>query len=152
MAQGNEHMIGGVAIWLITAYILRNSITSISVLSLYLVCAIAGSLFPDIDVKSKGQKFFYGLMAPVYIFLFLQRQYALCFLVGICAILPVMSRHRGLFHCWWFVASFACIWGLSFIRIFPFYTDNISVATIFFILGSFSHLWLDFGFIRMFVR
>ena len=123
MAQGTDHIVGGIAIWLVSAYLLRQYISSFPVLSLFFVCAVAGSLFPDIDVKSKGQKLFYGIMAPAYIFLFTQDQYALCFLVGLCALLPIMCTHRGLFHRWWFIVPFATLWGFAIVRMFPQYTD-----------------------------
>jgi Predicted membrane-bound metal-dependent hydrolase (DUF457). len=152
MAQGTEHIVGGVAVWLVAAYCLRPYIYSFQVLSVFLLCAIAGSLFPDIDVKSKGQKFFYSIMAPGYIFLFAQGQYALCFVVGLCALMPILSTHRGLFHRWWFLISFASLWGLAIVRMFPQYIELTSMATVFFILGSLSHLWLDFGLSKMFVK
>jgi len=152
MAQGTDHIVGGVAVWLLFAYLLQSYITSFLTLLLVLVCAIAGSLFPDIDVKSKGQKFFYCLMAPAYIYLFAQKQYALCFLVGLFALLPILTKHRGLFHRWWFLLTCASLWGLSLVRMFPHYTDLVSIGTIFFILGCLSHLLLDFGLFKMFVK
>ena len=152
MAQGTDHIVGGITIWLMVAYFFRSFISSFFVLSIWLLCAVAGSLFPDIDVKSKGQKLFYGIMAPAYIFLFAQGQYALCFVVGLCALLPIMCTHRGLFHRWWFIVPFASLWGLAIVRMFPQYTDLTTTGTIFFILGSLSHLWLDFGLTRMFFK
>lgn len=149
MAQGKDHIVAGVTIWLLFVYLFRACITSIIVLSLSLVCVIAGSLFPDIDIKSKGQKLFYGLMAPAYIFLCAQGQYALCFLVGLFAFLPILSTHRGLFHRLWFIIAFAALWGFAFAHVLPHYTDLIFMCAIFFMLGSLSHLVLDFGFSRV---
>ena len=152
MAHGTDHIVGGVAVGLFSAYLLRSYIPSLSIFSLCLLCAVAGSLFPDIDIKSKGQKFFYGIMAPAYIFLFARGQLVLCFVVGLCALLPVMSSHRGLFHRWWFILAFASLWGIAVARMFPHYADQAALGTIFFMLGSLSHLWLDFGPIKMFTR
>ncbi len=151
MAQGTDHIVGGVAVWLVSAYLLRSYISSFPILFVLLLCAVGGSLFPDIDVKSKGQKLFYAIMAPAYIYLFVQRQYALCFLVGLCALLPILTTHRGLFHRLWFLLAFASLWGLAIARMFPHYTDLVSFGTIFFILGCLSHLLLDFGLFKMFV-
>jgi hypothetical protein len=152
MAKGTDHIVGGITCWFIAAYCLRTYITSFCILSLVLLCSIAGSLFPDIDIKSKGQKLFYGLMAPAYIFLFTQKQYMLCFAVGLCALMPVLVNHRGLFHRWWFIVSFAGLWGYACISMFPRYTYTVSLATLFFILGSLSHLYLDFGLFKMFFK
>ena len=101
MYAGNEHrgagwqkvriiLVGGLAVGLVCSYVIRSYFFSFFDFFIVLMSAVAGSLFPDIDVKSKGQKLFYGLMAPAYIFLFAQGQYALCFLVGFCALLPVL--------------------------------------------------------------
>lgn len=152
MAQGTEHIAGGIACWLIATYCLRAHITSFPILSLVFLCSIAGSLFPDIDIKSKGQKLFYGLMAPAYVFLFTQKQYVLCFAVGLCALMPILATHRGLFHRWWFIISFAGLWGYACMCMFPHYTHAVSLATLFFIIGSLSHLWLDFGLFKMFFK
>ncbi len=150
MAQGTDHIVGGVATWLFFAYIFRAYITSPLLLSSLLVCAIAGSLFPDIDIKSKGQNFFYGIMAPAYIFLFARGQWVLCFLVGLCALVPLLTHHRGLFHRWWFICVFASLWGFALIHMFPHNVFDLELGTLFFILGALSHLWLDFGFRKIF--
>jgi hypothetical protein len=152
MANGSDHIIGGIATSMLCAYFLRAHITSFHTFVFFLACTVAGSLFPDIDIKSKGQKLFYGLMAPAYIFLFARGQYALCFLVGLCALMPLLSTHRGLFHRWWFVISFASLWCFAFARMFPHNANTISFATLFFVLGALSHLWLDFGLFKMFIR
>ena len=152
MAQGTDHIVGGVAVWFVFIYLLRSNILSVFTLGICLICAVAGSLFPDIDVKSKGQKLFYGIMAPAYIFLFVQGQYALCFVVGLCALLPMLCTHRGLFHRWWFLIAFSGLWGLAIIRMFPQNTDLVGMGTLFFILGCLSHLWLDFGLLKIFGR
>jgi hypothetical protein len=152
MAQGTEHIAGGVACWLVATYCLRSHITSFSLLTILLLFAVAGSLFPDIDIKSKGQKLFYGLMAPAYIFLFAQEQYALCFAVGLCALLPILATHRGLFHRWWFIITFAGLWGYASMCIFPQHAQTVSLATLFFMFGALSHLWLDFGLLKMFFK
>lgn len=152
MAQGTEHMAGGIAVWLIAMYFLRSYVTSFPLLVLLFFCAVSGSLFPDIDIKSKGQRLFYGLMAPAYIFLFTQKQYLLCFAVGLCALAPVLATHRGLFHRWWFVITFAGTWGYACLCMFPHQSQSISLATLFFMCGALSHLWLDFGLLKMFFR
>lgn len=106
---------------------------------------LAGSLFPDIDIKSKGQKLFYTIMAPFYLFLFSNGHLFLSFSVGLTALMAILCNHRGLFHSWWFIIIFSCLWGEALLRLFPTNQNQIILGTLFFIGGALSHLLLDFG-------
>lgn len=149
MAKGSDHIVVGMIIALCGIYFFRlSNANSFQAIVCFLAC-VAGSLFPDIDVKSKGQKLFYGIMAPFYIFLFINRQYYLCFCVGLTALLPILCKHRGLFHCWWFIVAFAGLWSIAMLQLFPLYPNEVVLGSIFFISGALSHLLLDFGLRRM---
>jgi len=149
MAQGTDHIAAGIIVWIISLLLFQMFIASFFHLMILLFCAVAGALFPDIDIKSKGQRFFFSIMAPLYIFLFMREQYALCGSVALVALLPTFVSHRGIFHRSWFILAIACMSGIAITSIFPAHREFIKIGTIVFIFGALSHLLLDFGFYGM---
>src|SRR5690606_29691836 len=71
----------------------------------WLMCSLAGSLFPDVDIKSKGQKYFYRFILLLFCVLLLHRRYELFVCCSLLALTPMLARHRGLFHELWFVIT-----------------------------------------------
>lgn len=61
--------------------------------------AVLFGLWPDVDIKSKSQKIFYTVLfgLNVVLIVFLQK-YLESALLGLFAMLPIMSRHRGWTH------------------------------------------------------
>lgn len=61
--------------------------------------AVLFGLWPDVDIKSKSQKIFYTVLFAlnVVLIVFLQK-YLESALLGLFAMLPIMSRHRGWTH------------------------------------------------------
>ena len=61
--------------------------------------AVLFGLWPDVDIKSKSQKIFYtvlfGLNVVLIVFF---KKYLESALLGLFAMLPIMSRHRGWTH------------------------------------------------------
>ena len=51
------HLAGGLTVYGITIYLLRSYCGSVFIAAEWMLFTLAGSLFPDIDTKSKGQKF-----------------------------------------------------------------------------------------------
>lgn len=111
----------------------------------YTMCALAGSLFPDIDTKSKGQKLFYKLFFCLFVALIALQQFHVAILLSFLLFVPVLARHRGLFHRVWFLCAIslsACIY-VSLCA-----TMNGTCASfgiLFFLVGALSHVWLDIG-------
>ncbi len=52
------HLIGGTVTYLAILQMMKSVQPSMSVVASGFVFCIVGSLFPDIDIKSKGQKLF----------------------------------------------------------------------------------------------
>lgn len=152
MAKGTDHIFLGMCVGMLGIYLLRSYSSSLLENIVWLAVCVGGSLFPDIDVASKGQKLFYFVLAPLYLFLFARKQCILCVLVGLIALIPLLCSHRGLFHRCWFNMLFACLWATAFVHLFPFYVNQIIIGTLFFIAGALSHLWLDFGLKKMIFR
>lgn len=111
-----------------------------------------GALFPDIDTKSKGQKLLYAILFVTLIGLFVYGKYLMGAAITLCAFLPLFVNHRGLLH------SFTFIMGITFICVaactlqFPLYASAAMRNGLFFLVGVFSHLILDFGPRRIFKR
>ena len=61
--------------------------------------AVLFGLWPDVDIKSKSQKIFYRVLfvLNVVLIVFLER-YLESALLGLFAMLPIMSKHRGWTH------------------------------------------------------
>ncbi len=152
MPNYKKHLIGGLGAYAALLIILQRII--IQPISLFnavewLVCSLAGSLFPDIDIKSRGQKYFYRVILLVMIFLIIQRNFSLLATCSLMAVTPMLVRHRGIFHRLWFVVLFPLtIWYIVSLSV-PTISKILLFDLLFFIAGSISHLWLDFGFWRM---
>jgi hypothetical protein len=115
-----------------------------------LVAGLLGSLFPDVDTKSKGQRIFYYVLSAVFFILAVQGQYKFIVMLMPVALLPVLVHHRGLFHRAWFILLFVGFTTLYACISWPGLKDVIVLNSLFFILGALSHLYLDLGWRRMF--
>mgnify|MGYP006267127429 CR=1 FL=1 len=63
--------------------------------------AIMFGLWPDVDTNSKGQDVFYAIFLVADLFLIATRNFEEAAYLGLFALLPVVSRHRGWTHSWW---------------------------------------------------
>lgn len=139
------HVVGGVAAFALLLYVLQHQCTSTTTAMQWLGCTLAGALFPDIDVKSKGQKYFYWIVLCVLILLFAFQQLEMLAACGIVSVTPMLCKHRGIFHELWFVIALPCIvWAAASIA-YPQYTETLFFCALFFIVGALSHLYLDRG-------
>lgn len=115
----------------------------------WLLCSLAGSLFPDIDIKSKGQKYFYFMILITLITLLATRNFTLFAIISIIALIPLLTKHRGLFHRTWLIIGLPLlVWHITTIK-YSILRELLFYDTIFFIAGALSHLWLDLGLRKM---
>lgn len=63
--------------------------------------AVIFALFPDVDIKSKGQLLFYRVFFVLDIILLVNKYYIEAALLGFLALLPIISKHRGWTHTFW---------------------------------------------------
>lgn len=150
MPNYKGHLAGGLVISLIFMYVVSwwFPITIVIALQL-LICALFGSLFPDIDTKSQGQLLSYRLLAAVIIMLVLQQRIILALACSSVALLPLVVHHRGLFHRAWFIGALSACIVLYTWSTMPQYGSAVALHTFFFMIGAFSHIWLDVGIKRM---
>jgi membrane-bound metal-dependent hydrolase YbcI (DUF457 family) len=100
-------------------------------------------LFPDVDTNSKAQDLFFGIAFPLDIILIWQGYIQAAAYLGLIAMLPIISHHRGWTHKRW-----AMILVPLPILLIPYlYNDAILPASAVYygaaVVGYFSHLLLD---------
>lgn len=147
------HLIGGfIAYGCALSLILLYTTSSLLTIVEWLLFTLIGSLFPDIDIKSKGQKLFYWVILVLIVLFIINKYFEGLAMVSVLAMLPLLGNHRGLFHTLWFVVLFPAVLAYLISLYFPLYANAIAVDACCFILGAVSHIWLDFGFYRMIRR
>ena len=144
------HLIGGAVVAVPMICMLLSYAQSVTVVATWFVFALAGSLFPDVDTKSKGQKWFYRLVLVLLLALLFQNKFRLFVTLALFAAIPLVVNHRGLFHRLWFVVLLPLAVTIIFSWYLPHYSHDATIAMIFFIAGTISHLILDFGLGRTF--
>jgi membrane-bound metal-dependent hydrolase YbcI (DUF457 family) len=68
---------------------------------LLLSVMIAAALFPDVDTNGKARKWFCGAFLFLDAALILNRNHRWAALLGLLALVPLLSRHRGWTHSFW---------------------------------------------------
>ena len=137
------HIVGGIASYLITLYVLSfyNLQANNASLLFWFMTSIFGALFPDIDIKSKGQKIFYLLLSLIIVWSVAAKNLVTLSIASLFGMAPLISRHRGMFHSIWLIVftPIAITLTLKHFNIVPvtFY------PCLFFITGALSHLILD---------
>ncbi len=150
MPNYKTHLAGGSIAFAITLLcVVPHYQPSAITMAEWLLFALAGSLFPDIDIKSKGQRYFYWIILLLLILLSIKKKFGLLTITSIIAVFPLLVKHRGIFHRLWFVVGAPlCIWYLASLQ-FPALQTGLRLDVFFFITGAVSHLWLDFGLLKM---
>lgn len=144
MANYRGHIWGGfLAFALIIFFAVPHYHPSALTMLEWLLFAIAGALFPDIDIKSKGQKYFYRIMLVLFVVLALNNHYRYLAIISILSITPLLVKHRGIFHQLWFVVSLPLAMWYAIALKYPAMRGSLFVSVLFFIAGTISHLLLD---------
>ncbi len=77
---------------------LPNLIAQVAIL---LGITLLFALFPDIDIKSKGQRIFYIIFFCVDLLLIVSGHWREAAFLGLFAMLPLIVEHRGWTHSFW---------------------------------------------------
>ncbi len=112
------------------------------------LCTLLGSLFPDIDIKSKGQFIFYTLFFVLLFYMIVLQKWIYVSLLAMISYIPILSKHRGIFHNFWFITTLVILLLALVKYTYPDYYILISYDAFFFMIGVFSHLLLDKGFLK----
>lgn len=143
MPNYRGHLVGGLAVYCIVLAVLVGFIPSVVTGFEWLLFTLAGALFPDIDIKSKGQKYFYYLVFIALVVLMYQQKFRVASCFSFFAITPMLTKHRGIFHNPFFVVALPLSILMAMSMLFPALSWPLFFDTIFFIAGSLSHLFLD---------
>jgi membrane-bound metal-dependent hydrolase YbcI (DUF457 family) len=149
MPNYKGHLVGGVVAYCVMLFAIIGCMPSLMTASEWLLFTLAGALFPDVDIKSKGQKYFYYVIFALFVLLACKGwlYHLSCF--SFLAITPMLARHRGIFHSAWFVIVLPLIVWMAISMLFPALSRPFFLNTLFFITGALSHLFLDRSFSRM---
>ena len=155
MPNYKGHLVGGTIAFLLlvvcTLLLYKFHAHTLPEYALYLMSALAGSLFPDIDTKSKGQRLFSIMLLPIVIGSIALQYWLILAGCTLTLLIPLLSYHRGITHQVWFIISLPLVVPLSIRSILPSHTHHAFIAYAFFVAGALSHVILDFG-MRNFLR
>ena len=140
------HLMGGIAVYGILFFIISTLVRPSTIVAFeWCIFTLAGALFPDIDVKSKGQKYFYFVVLLFFVVLLMHQRFEMLSCCSCIVISPMLVRHRGIFHSPRFIVITPLIGWILMSMVFPDLSQQLFFDTLFFIIGALSHLWLDFG-------
>lgn len=144
------HLMGGFTAYIFLLYIVQPLKPTPLTMIEWLGFSLMGSLFPDVDTKSKGQLWFYRFVAFSLLVLATRRHYAAAMMVSLASVAPLLVRHRGLFHRPWFIVSVPFVSALILSNYIPCYAMFCYYDALFFVVGALSHIWLDLGLMKLF--
>ena len=149
MPSYRGHLAGGAATFILVQQLTQKvAIFPKSPKYLFLAamaCAL-GSLFPDIDTKSMGQKIFYMILSMLTFASIISKQWALLPAIFPVVLLPFLVRHRGITHRILFVTLVPLLIPLIVSTCTPGFYKTAWLIYIYFTSGALSHLALDYLF------
>lgn len=112
-------------------------------LAAIIVLSVLFALFPDVDTNSKAQDLFFGIIFPLDILLIVTGNIQAAAYLGLVAMLPIVSHHRG-----WTHSKLAMLAVPLPILLIPYLYnhDILPISAIYYgaaVAGYFSHLLLD---------
>lgn len=143
MPSYRGHLVGGLITYVGILQLLKNMHLSGFMIVQGLLFCLLGALFPDIDVKSKGQKVFYSMLLVLLLWLLYKKMYCLFAIMSLLGIIPILVRHRGIFHHIWFLFSMAVIFTLIIKNWCGSFEKMMLYNCWFFFAGTVSHVVLD---------
>lgn len=154
MANYKGHIVGGLAAGLVYAGAMTlvpvehlaeyaRLLSDWQALAAVFVIAMLFALFPDVDTNSKGQDIFYWLIFIVDVLLIWNGSFAAAAFLGLIALLPVLTHHRG-----WTHSKLAMLLvPLPIVLVPLLYSERLlPIAVVYYgaaVAGYFSHLLLD---------
>ena len=145
MPSGRKHIFGGILFILLFIHILSHYYYRPSLFNIiiYISLGILFALWPDVDIKSIGQRIFYTIFLFTDIYLIVAGEFKVAAFFGLIIILPILARHRGWTHS--VTAMFLVPLPILFYPIYVSRSLDFSGAPYYAaaITGYFSHLVLD---------
>lgn len=147
MPNYKTHLAGGLVSFIVITKLLHTTFPSYTLDSVLLPAGLSitliGSIFPDIDVPSKMQKWFFYSSAPLILLSLLLKKHLLFSLLGSSIIFIIFLTHRTITHKPFFILLAALIPLLFLIYNHPIHTNFFVGLYVYFTTGSLSHILLD---------
>lgn len=143
MPSYRGHLAGGAAAYVIVLQCIKSMHPGIHMVIQGLFFCLLGSLFPDVDTKSKGQKIFYTILLIFLLYCVFMAKLYLCIAVALLGVIPMLVRHRGLFHQAWFLLLITLAAIVILTYVFPKHEKLLISNSWFFFAGTLSHIVLD---------
>jgi hypothetical protein len=150
------HLIGGSVAFVVIHNVLSSfapeMVTGANDMLIGALLCLLGALFPDIDIKSVGQRVFYSFALLLSMLAILSHHYSLLAVLAVLGLFPLVVPHRGVIHRLWFVVlvpfSVPLILAYGNAELFA----PSFILYLYFLAGAVSHLMLDYGIVRFFRR
>ncbi len=143
MPSYRGHLIGGVVTYIVVLQGIQYAQPNAHVIFQGFLFCLLGSLFPDIDVKSKGQKVFYSLLLLFLLYCLYMQKWIIFTSLSLLGIVPMLVRHRGLFHQIWFLLFLTLVMMVCMSSLQKSYSAILLANCCFFFAGCLSHVVLD---------
>lgn len=151
MPNYKKHLVGGFATYTTLLFLLKSVNPTLTSAIQWLVICLLGSLFPDVDTKSKIQKIFYTGFLILLFFLISINKFKLALFLSVISLSPLVVNHRGIFHKAWFIIFITIAFVFFSVEIKLFHsTSEITIPALFFTAGALSHIILDMGVKQLF--
>lgn len=151
MPNYKTHLVGGFATFIALLLVLKSANTTAFNVIQWLIICLLGSLFPDVDTKSKIQKIFYTGFVILLFFLMSLNKLKLALFLSIISLSPLVVNHRGIFHKAWFIILITVAFVFFSVEIKLFHScSEITIPALFFTAGALSHIVLDMGIKQLF--
>lgn len=144
------HMLCAAILYVLLVFCIYTYVQSGLILCGGFIAILVGALFPDIDTKSKGQHYLYWVYAALlasFLILYWRDHKPLWLELIVClsvvTIAPMLGRHRGITHAPPFILLLGLLMWIIVAGFYPLYTAQLFFFSACFVLGAFSHVWLD---------
>ncbi|NTW48506.1 MAG: metal-dependent hydrolase [Chlorobiales bacterium] len=157
MGSYKRHLFGGILFFIPLSFVLAllfdyEGLSNLAFLfQVFILFAITllFSLWPDVDIKSRGQLIFYRIFLVVDTVLILTERLQEAAFLGLFAMLPLIGKHRGWTHTLWA----AILVPSPFLWVPILYTGKLSLSGLAYYLaavsGYLSHRFIDGIFFRI---
>lgn len=147
MPNYKTHLIAGLISFFVVARVTSNYLPTLALplilLPVGLALCLIGSIFPDIDVPSKMQKWFYFACIAAVAAAIWSKNHVLMASVGTGVIFVTFLTHRTITHKPAFLALVALVPTLCGTYVLPHHARDIFAFYAYFIVGCLSHILLD---------
>lgn len=149
MPKYKAHLIFGTFSFLVCVYLsfilIHFCPTILQIIGCFL-CALLGSIFPDIDTTSKMQRIFFLFSSISLLSSIIFRFWFLFFNLSFVTLIVMLLKHRTLTHNIWFILVLSIL--LAFMSMFfgGFLGLDLALGSFSFLIGAISHILLDFLF------